>query len=122
MTELDPNGQSSERISHFEKIVKNSPDIFFIYDPHTARVIYGNNRVTPVLGFSMRYHRWQPAGEATSVKKVWMRCGLAMKPAFRIYLVGLRAALSALLVNPFTGNRHEPTRFFRQARSHHPGD
>ena len=52
MTELDPNGQSSERISHFENIVKNSPDIFFIYDPHTARVIYCNNRVTPVLGYS----------------------------------------------------------------------
>lgn len=52
MTELDPNGQSSERISHFEKIVKNSPDIFFIYDHHTARVIYCNNRVTPVLGFT----------------------------------------------------------------------
>ena len=52
MTEHDPSGQFSERISHFEKIVNNSPDIFFIYDHQTARVIYCNNRVIPVLGYS----------------------------------------------------------------------
>lgn len=52
ITELDPNGQLSQRLSHFENIIKNSPDILFIYDCLIARITYCNSRVIDVLGCS----------------------------------------------------------------------
>jgi PAS domain S-box-containing protein len=52
MTEVDPNGQFSQRLSYLEKIINNSPVIFFIYDCHTARVTYCNSRVIDLLGYS----------------------------------------------------------------------
>ena len=52
LTEFYPNGSRSQRLSHLDEIAKNSPDIFFVYDRDTARVIYCNSRVIDLLGYS----------------------------------------------------------------------
>ena len=52
MTRLDPHSKVSHRLSHFENIVNDSLDIFFIYDRDSERIIYCNKRVIDLLGYS----------------------------------------------------------------------
>ncbi|MBM3336943.1 MAG: PAS domain-containing protein [Betaproteobacteria bacterium] len=50
--EFNPNGQLSQRLAYLENIINNSPDIFFVYNSHTARFTYCNSRVIDLLGYS----------------------------------------------------------------------
>ncbi len=52
ISEFDPNGQFSQRLSYFENITKKIPDILFLYECLTARITFCNSRVIDVLGYS----------------------------------------------------------------------
>jgi diguanylate cyclase (GGDEF)-like protein/PAS domain S-box-containing protein len=80
LTDFDPNGSLSQRLSHLDEIAKNSPDIFFVYDRHTTRFIYCNSRVIDLLGYS----RDEFQSMRMDVPSVFIHP--EDQPAFQIYL------------------------------------